>query len=1028
MTQAGSGYAAATAATIISSPLVQPGGVAVDASGNVYIADTGDDAVKEWSAATKTLSTLVASGLSGPQGVAVDTSGNVYIADTGDNAVKEWNAAAKTLSTLVASGLSGPQGVAVDASGNVYIADTGDNAVKEWNAATKTLSTLVASGLSGPQGAAVDASGNVYIADTGDNAVKEWNAAAKTLSTLVSSGVNGPQGVAVDPSGNVYFVDSYQVVSGTDFYNAIVEWNVATQKVSVLAYSNLNSPAGVAVDGLGNVYIADTGDNAVKEWNAATQAVSTLVAAAVGDPYGAAVDSSGNLYIADSGDNPIEKWNAASQTLTTLVSSGLKTPVGVAAASSGNVYIADSGDNAIEEWNAASQTLLPLVGAGLDDPAGIAIDSSGNLYIADAGDNAIEEWNAASQTLTTLISSGLNYPEDVAVDASGNLYVADYGDNSVKEWNAATKTLTTLVSAGLHGPEGVAVDASGNVYIADTDNKAVKEWKAATQTVATLISSGLKDPAGVAVDASGNVDVVDWGNSTLMELPRTFVSATAITESALAGGDVLAVLPATAPLTGHFAPSSDENWLTFGSASGGAVHFSYTQNAGAVRTAHIALLGQEIAVTQAGATSPAITTVAGDGTRGYGGDGGPATAATLFDPADVAVDSKGDIFIADYVNNRVREISAATGDISTVAGNGLRGFSGDGGPATAAALDEPAGLAVDSAGDIFIADYGDNRVREVHYTPNYAASTITTVAGDGTAGYSGDNGPATAAELFRPSGVAVDPAGTILYIADELNNRIRKVNLATGVITTVVGDGAAGFSGDGGLATAAALDHPWAVAIDAAGDLFFADAGNNRIREVTAGGTISTVAGDGTAGFSGDGGPATAAEIDAPRGMAIDAAGDIFFADLGNNRVREVNAATGLIATVAGTGSGGYGGDGGAAITAALHFPEAVALDASGNLYVADTLNNRIREIIGIATASAMVRVSPASPATANGPAMINDTAAPAIFISTAGFTSTAGAAWKWRILPWRCRCRQGDLRLRRCWSVARRRKTLATS
>ena len=182
---AGSGYVAAGTVPLVSTGLNNPEGVAVDAEGNVYIADTGDNAVKEWNAATQTVSTLVSSGLSSPQGVAVDISGNVYIADTGDNAIKEWNAATQTVITLVSTGLSSPQGVAVDGAGNVYIADTGDNAIKEWNAATQTVITIVSSGLNSPEGVAVDAANNVYIADTGDNAIKEWIAATQTVSTLV---------------------------------------------------------------------------------------------------------------------------------------------------------------------------------------------------------------------------------------------------------------------------------------------------------------------------------------------------------------------------------------------------------------------------------------------------------------------------------------------------------------------------------------------------------------------------------------------------------------------------------------------------------------------------------------------------------------------------------------------------------------------------------------------------------------------------------------------------------------------------
>jgi sugar lactone lactonase YvrE len=383
-----------------------------------------------------------------------------------------------------------------------------------------------------------------------------------------------------------------------------------------------------------------------------------------------------------------------------------------------------------------------------------------------------------------------------------------------------------------------------------------------------------------------------------------------------------------------------------------------------------------------------ITGVAGDGTAGFAGNGGPATSAELFDPATIAVDSQGDLFFIDYVNNCVREMNTQ-GVITTVAGNGTMGYSGDGGLASRAQLREPAGLALDSAGDIFIADSGNNRIREVHYTANYATSTITTVAGDGAAGYNGDNRAPTLAELWRPSGIAVNGAGTLIYIADEYNNRIREVNLATNVITTVAGTGDVGFSGDGGQATAADLYDPWGVLLDSAGNLYITDFGNQRIRKVDASGVITTFAGNGTAGYSGDGGLATAAELNEPWNMAIDAAGNLFFTDLGNNCIREVNAATGLIATVVGDGTRGFSA-GGATTADELSVPEGVAL-VSGQLYVADTGNNLIRAIVG-GTSSTTVTVSPAASPTTAGNAVVAENAVPAVMAANSGNARQPGA------------------------------------
>ena len=329
----------------------------------------------------------------------------------------------------------------------------------------------------------------------------------------------------------------------------------------------------------------------------------------------------------------------------------------------------------------------------------------------------------------------------------------------------------------------------------------------------------------------------------------------------------------------------------------------------------------------------AISTVAGNGTYGYSGDGGPAVAAQLWGPNGVAVDGAGNLYIVDRGNQRIRKVDAA-GVISTVAGDGTQGFGGDGGPATAAQLDTPQGVAVDGAGNLYIADGGNNRIRKVD-----SAGAISTVAGGGPIG---DGGAAVAAQLYYPNGVAPDGAGN-LYIADSFNHRIRKVD-AAGVISTVAGDGTRGYGGDGGAAVAAQLFAPRGVALDGAGNLYIADNANNRIRKVDAAGVITTVAGDGTRGSGGDGGPATAAQLSSPRGVALDGAGNLYIADRSNHRIRKVDAA-GAITTVAGDGTRGFGGDGGPATAAQLSWPNGVALDGSGNLYIADGGNHRIRKV-----------------------------------------------------------------------------------
>jgi len=331
-----------------------------------------------------------------------------------------------------------------------------------------------------------------------------------------------------------------------------------------------------------------------------------------------------------------------------------------------------------------------------------------------------------------------------------------------------------------------------------------------------------------------------------------------------------------------------------------------------------------------------IATIAGNGNTAFAGDGGPATAAALNHPFGLAIDSTGGIYIADTDNARIRRVSPS-GMISTVAGNGVPGASGDGGSALEASLSDVAGVALDAAGNFYFGDPSNRRVRKV--TP---AGIISTVVGTGVQGSSGYGGPATNASLNRPTFVVLDPAGN-LYIADTSNQRIRRVDL-NGTITTIAGNGMAGFSGDGGLASNASLMFPLGMAMDSVGNLYVADANNHRIRRIDLSGVITTVAGNGVEGYSGDLGPATSASLNYPEDVAFDRAGNLFIADSGNNRIRKVDA-SGIISTIAGTVLNGFSGDGGPSVEAVLNFPWGLATDAAGDVYIADRVNSRIRKI-----------------------------------------------------------------------------------
>lgn len=522
-------------------------------------------------------------------------------------------------------------------------------------------------------------------------------------------------------------------------------------------------------------------------------------------------------------------------------------------------------------------------------------------------------------------SADLNGTWGVAVDAAGNVFLT--GNNVVFRLDSASGVLAVVAGNGTFGfsgdngpatsaqlgvPLGVAVDGAGNLYIADSGNQRIRM---VSNGVITTVAGGgssigdhgpatsaqLNNPAGVAVDTAGNLYIADSGNQRIREVSNGVIST-------VAGNG-------TQGFSGDNGPATSSQLSRPEAVAVDAAGNLYIAD----------LPNQRIRKVSNGV----ISTIAGNGTLGFSGDNGPATSAQLNDPLGVAVDAAGNLYIADSGNGRIRMVS--NGVITTVAGNGTLGFAGDNGPAGSSQLYYPAGVAVDAAGNVYIADSDNHRIRKV------SNGVIATVAGGGSS--IGDNGPATSAQLYGPGGVGVDAAGN-LYIADSGNQRIRQVS--NGVISTVAGNGTAGFSGDSGPATSAQLNDPDDVTVDAAGNIYIADSGNNRVRNVS-NGVIATVAGNGTFQFGGDNGPATSAQLDGPEGVTVDAFGTLYIADSDNNRIRKVS--NGVISTVAGNGTYGFSGDNGPATSAQLNSPSGVAVDAAGNIYIADSGNGRIREV-----------------------------------------------------------------------------------
>jgi hypothetical protein len=373
-----------------------------------------------------------------------------------------------------------------------------------------------------------------------------------------------------------------------------------------------------------------------------------------------------------------------------------------------------------------------------------------------------------------------------------------------------------------------------------------------------------------------------------------------------------------------------------------------------------------ILFTTAHANAQVISTVAGAGISGYTGDGGQATAAKMFFPAGVAFDGTGNYFIADEGNNVIRKVNN-TGIIITIAGNGhgagtgTGGYLGDGGPATAAEFYGPTDLALDAIGNLYIADEKNKVVRKIDIAGN-----VSTIAGTGIAGYNGDGGLATLAELDNPTSVVLDAAGNI-FIADQGNHVIRQIN-NMGIINTYAGTGTSGYSGDGGPAAVATFNYPTTLAIDKHNNLYISDQDNNCVRKVNTSGIINTIAGTGAVGYGGDGSPATSALLNNVSGVGVDTFGNIYIGDGLNHVIRKVNT-SGIISTIAGVGTPGYSGDGGPATACKLRAPWGVKTDIHGNVFIADLYNHVIRKITlsdpeaisGTAWASVTIYPNPAS-------------------------------------------------------------------
>jgi len=553
VTQAGSTYVQANAIFTLASSLSQPGGVAVDGAGNVYIADTYNSTILKWTRASNSVSTVipVSAGLDYPFGLAIDSSDNLYIADTGNSDVKKWTAATGIISVL-ASGQAEPWSVAVDSSGNVYIVNELNVTVEEWVAATGHLITIVSQTADYSEGVTVDAAQNVYYSDTDQSLIYEWIAARQASNLLSSASANmeGPAGLAVDGSGNLY------IANGPP--NTIIKWSAATGNQTTLATSStISQPLGVAVDSAGNVYMAATGNNAVMELPYAfvDPTTKSYPATAGSDSLPVVLPSNIDLS-APFAPTSDQSWLTITSTNGGIVSYSYTTNNG----SPRTAHISLLGKSITISQAGGSYALgaTNLLVGGIDGTDSVILLASASwsvspnatwlhtvpgyqsgavgtnlLFTFDSNPGAarIGTISIANQTLTVsqapsnyvavagvpaTVVTNLGEPWALAFDGSGNAYIADYGSNAICEWIRTNNTVVTLVS-GLSSPEGVAVDTNGNVYFSDSYANSIQEWTAANSNITTLVSSGLNGPYGIAVDSAGNVYIADSGNNAVKE-------------------------------------------------------------------------------------------------------------------------------------------------------------------------------------------------------------------------------------------------------------------------------------------------------------------------------------------------------------------------------------------------------------------------------------------------------------------------------------------------------------------------------
>ena len=1134
-----------------------PTGVAVDGSGNIYVADTSNHTIRKVTSGgvVSTLAGLAGSSGStdatgnaarffGPTSVAVDTSGNVYVADTKNHTIRKVTSGGvvTTLAGLAgnygssdgtgnAARFYGPYGVGVDGSGNVYVADAGNNTIRKVTPGGSVTTIGNTAGLSGPQGVAVAGSGTVFVADTQNNrlsmgvagttpfpsttAASAISMTGATLNGTVSGNgystavsfdyglttdygtnvagtptpVTGSSATAVSavitglsPGTTYHFrvngTSSQGTSNGSDltFTTSAPSPTATTQAAASITPTGASLNGTINANGFSTAVSFDYGLTTAYGTNVAgtptpvTGSSATSVSAAIsglspGTTYHFRVNGT-SVGGAVSGSDQTFTTSALPPTATTLAAAALSrngatlngtvnangfsstvsfdygltasygttvagtpTPVTGSSATSVSAVISGlspattyhfrvNGTNSGGTTNGGDQTFTTNAtpdqfawtnfagmpggsgnadstgsGARFSQPDGVAVDSSGNVYVADTFNHTIRKVTPAGVVGTLAGLAGtpgssdgtgsaarFNYPYDVAVDTSGNVYVTDQSNSTIRKITPAGVVSTLAGQVGSYGsndgagsaaqffaPAGLAVDASGNIYVADQGNHTIRKVTPAG-VVSTLAGqsgyAGTSDgtgsaarfykPFGVAVDSSGNVYVADTYNFTLRKVtPGGVVStlaglagsngSTDATGSAarfyypygvaVDGSGNVYVSDSTNRTIRKVTPGGVVSTLagavSIGSTdgTGSAARFGYPQSIAIDSSGNLYVADQDNNNIRKVTSGGVVTTLAGLASN-FGISDGSGTAARFSNPAGVAVDSSGNLYVADTYNYTIRKVTSG-GVVSTLAGlAGLNGSSD--GTGSAASFYYPSGLAVDGSGNVYVADQYNNTLRKV--TSGGVVSTLAGLAG--SPGSSDATG--SAARFYKPTGVAVDGSGNV-YVADQYNHTIRKVT-SGGVVSTLAG--LAGNTGSSdGSGSVARFNYPTGVAVDGSGNVYVADQNNHTLRKVTSGGVVTTLAGVAGSPGSNDG-TGSGALFNQPNGVAVDAGGNVYVADYGNNTLRKVTPA-GVVTTIGGS-AGVRGGANGIVGSAGFNGPKGIAVSSSGTVYVADTGNNRI--------------------------------------------------------------------------------------